>query len=82
MHSQLTGALLENRGAHELEEPIGIETWPVDGHSVLRERRERLMRQMVQKTICKPVLTVDKTISVCPGSVPYQNDFLWIKLRH
>lgn len=30
MKAELTGALLENRAAHELEEPISIEAWPVD----------------------------------------------------
>lgn len=27
---ELTGALLEDHAAHELEEPVGVEAWPVD----------------------------------------------------
>lgn len=39
MQMKLTGALLENCGAHELQESVGIESWPVDRYSVLRERQ-------------------------------------------
>lgn len=37
----LTRTLLENSVAHELQEPVGIEAWTVNGHSVLRRDTDR-----------------------------------------